>query len=937
VVGYRFTLLFLAAGFLSGLVGPAGSGPFETASAARAGSNRGVAARSGYIAFETFGRDDSLIHVEVLPYTTANEHTLFSDLRLFSVEGGALGGNFGFGYRRSMAGSGRFLGASVWYDFDDSTGELFNQLGVSLESCGAVWDARANLYFPVGDDEKTYGLGVLNQQFVENRITYDGLRRFGEAMEGFDLEFGLLLPTEAAANHDVRAAVGYYHFAGDAVPDIDGFRLRGEGNVSDNVTMQVELTDDRTFGTNITLGVAIVLPGGFRRESPPGSAAPVRIDRFVRRNYNVIVSRHAEVQTGLTAINPDTGLPYVVEHVSSSSGGLNLGTVDDPFATIGEAQAVPGDLIFVHSGSVLSEPVVLAPDQEILGEGVRYDISYGLYGNHALPTATGGSARPTLEAVAATAVTLASGSRFSGFVIDSPTGHGIFGDGVSDALVTDVDVVGAAMDGVLLQNPGGGNFFDRIYVCGAGGNGINVQGGGSIRFGNATVEGAAAAGINIEGTTGLVEFASASVTGSSGSPGVRIVDAPGDVSFDDLSVTADNATGLYVRDSGKLVIGDGEVASIGGSAVDAENVELDVDLTSVSSDGAAVGVRLVNTPGEFFVYGDGAYGTGGVIQNAGTGVLLSGAGSVGFNYLDMDANGTGVDAADTTYFILAHARVTNSINYAINARNTATLEVLASTFSANGGAGTNAIRAAADADGDYVINVLGNTFTDNSAAALAILTSGAGDGSSLTLLVDQNKFTTTRAGADAVNLAWNGAAIAKFLNNTFTASAGSNDGLDVTMSSTTELAQLVATGNTFAFSGADAAAIRLVALGPSYSYIGTNELTFNGAGGVGVDFSLAKSAEVHVDDNTIVDKGGGGTGILFQAIDGPSVVTVNGNTISLVGPTAAIDRGIIFNTVTGTVTLVAQKNNLIDGATIPFYVPQGTTSGYLLINGMTLP
>lgn len=940
-----------------------------------------ITGRMGHIAFETFGRDDSITHVELLPYATADEHALFGDFRLFTSNDGLLGGNFGVGYRYCLPDSDRFLGGSVWYDVDDTTGKLFNQIGLSLETCGARWDARTNLYFPLGGDEKDFAFTVENQHFVGNEIVFDGARTFGEAMEGFDVELGALLPSEIAKNHDIRATAGYYFFAGSVVDDINGFKLRGEGNISDSVSMRIELTDDRTFGTNITLGVAIAFPGGAKRKADGEVVACLRPDRFVERNYNIIVSKQTARQTDLTAINTETGEPYVVLHVSDAAGGANLGTVDNPFGTVAEAQATPGDFIFVHSGTVIDTPLVLHSGEQILGEGVHHTMSYAGYGTARVPTATGGSERPTLAAVTGTAVTLASDSRLSGFVIDSPTGYGILGNGVENSLVSDVDVVGAGLDGIFLQDCGSGNVFKNVNVAGSAGTGFHVDGqapeitfsgtienalgralvventtggsvdlsgatihdvggegvlidhtDGAVAVGDVTVRNSTTTGVDVQGGSGDVAFNNVTVENAAG-VGVNVEDASGDVAFGSLNVAAGANTGLSVRNSGTLTIEDGAIAATGGSAVDVENTTVDVSLTSVSSNGAAVGLRLVDTPGSFVVLGDDEDGSGGLIQNATTGVLVVNAGSVTLKRLDLDANGVGVSAVNTDTFVLSHGRVTNSIGYAIDSHNTAALRLRDSLFENNGGSGSGTIRAYADALSDYDFEFTNNTITDASPAAVAIYTTGAGDGSSLALAFDENDVTTTLLGADGVNLAWKGTVVAEFADNQFTGSGGSNDGLDLTTSSTTELVKIVASGNSFAFSGGSDVGLRFTTLGPANLYAISNTVEFDAANGTGMDFTLAEAAYVWIQDNTIVDNVASGTGIRFSSIDGPSTVAINGNSIQLLNSGSIIDEGIIFSAVTDTVELSSYENNTVSGATTAFYAPANSTTGYIYVNG----
>ncbi len=883
--------------------------------AERAIQAQSLQGRAGHIALEAFGRDSSLTHVELMPFVEGQGGLLFGDARFFSTNEGHVGGNFGVGYRLHAPGWDRFFGTSFWYDIDDTTGELFHQVGVSLETCGPVWDVRSNLYLPVGDDRQDYGTTLGNPRFAGNDIRYDVFREYGEAMKGADFEYGLLLPFEATRAHNVRAYAGAYYFAGDTLPDIVGWKTRVEGYLTDHVALEAELTDDGTFGTNVTLGVSILLPGGPRGASS-GCSPLNRPFPYVQRNYNIIVPRDTDVQTGMTAVNPETGQPYVVRHVSSSATGGSVGaTAESPFADIGEAQSVASDIIFVHAGTVLTDSLVLQPGQRVLGEGTSHYVNVAEFGSMLLPGATGGVDRPVIRGTAGDAVTLASDSELSGFVIEDAGGYGVVGRGVQNVLVSALDVRNSGLSGIFLQDVSGDATLRNVAVRNSAAAGIEVQGGnGAVAFeGENVVENAGGAGVLVHGAAGDVSFESLSVQASGAAPGVRVADGAGSVSFERLDITSNGGTGLEARNSGKLTVSSGTIASTGGSAADIENTQMDVALTSVSSSGATYGLRIVDSGGKFLVFGTGAKGTGGMIQNATTGVLVVDSGTVGFQYLDLDGNTTAADVSAANYFVLAGARVTDSVDYGVHSVNTKVFELVDSTFENNGAAGRNTVLVLNDAGGSYTSVIHSNTFTDASDAAIAIRSSGAGDGSTLLSVIAGNAFTSQRAGAAAIAMDYNGTVEASFDDNVFAATGGSNVGIDISGRSTSALLKVAAAENTFAFEGGDDVGLRFHTLGPAAIALTDNIIDFSAARGIGMDFTLASQANVVLAGNSITDEVSEGTGILFRSIAGPSSVTMNGNTIDLQGPVHLLDRGIIFESATGTTTLSSNLNNVVKG------------------------
>jgi Right handed beta helix region/Inverse autotransporter, beta-domain len=603
---------------------------------------RGVFGRVGHIAFPTFGRSESISNVELVPYMISGDSMVFGDARLFLDNQARFGSNGGLGFREWAPNLERLFGASLWYDFDQTSGKPFHQGGVSVETLGRWWDFRGNGYIPFGDHEKDYVNSLSNIHFQENQIVFDHLRSFAEAQAGFDLEFGLAVPSDFAANHNLRAFAGYYHFLGRDVPDINGFRGRLEGNLTDHIALQVQVTDDKTFGTNVSLGVAISLGKPSYRSSEVNQKL-WQMSRYIERNYNVIATKRDVSEYGIPAINPANGQPYLIEHVAASdvalaplplngpAAGSGSGTVNDPFTSIAAAQAAGGDVVFVHSGSVIGTPVVLNPGQRVLGEGVQHLINTQRFGYIALPSATGGTTLPVLQGIPGDAVTLAAGAEFSGFTIDGPTGHGIVGTGVAGATVRNVTIQNAGGDGILLTNSTGNFVFENVGVNNAAGAALHVDGGTPDVLLNGWINNSAGRAVVIENTTGgTVHLENTDVVDNGGS-GILVSNNGGNVVFGNADVRNSTATGIDVQ-GGTGTTQFTKLATVINSAGPGINVENAAGPTtfndvSVTNATGAQGVRIVNSPGTTSIANlnvsiDGA--TGLFMQNNGTVAIAGG-------------------------------------------------------------------------------------------------------------------------------------------------------------------------------------------------------------------------------------------------------------------------------------------------------------------------
>ena len=947
----------------------------------------GINFRASHLAFETFGRDESITPLEFLPYYRWEDQLLFGDVRLFVGNTGNFGGNFGLGYRFATDWADA-LGASFWYDSDDTTGRLFQQTGVGLEMLADYWDVRANGYFPVGDQEQLFHERLLSQRFQGHSIIYDYHRLWGEAMPGFDLEAGVLLPGSFAREHDLRVSAGWYRFFGDRTDDIDGFKARIQGDVAAGFSSQVEFTTDDTFGTNVMLGVAWAYDAKFR-----GRNERERRDRltdFAHRNYNVIVAEDRERVPGLLAINPATGQPYVVQHVSSgglgisSTTGAQDGSLDTPFGSIAAAQAAGGDLIFVQSGSVLSEGIVLRSGDRIFGEGGNHFIEVAGRGNVLLPGMTGGTNRPIIVGSAGDAVVLAPNSTFAGFIIDGATGNGLSGSGLSNVFVSDVDVRNVHGAGVFLQNSVGPVTLESMRIENAAGPALHVLGGGAeiafggmihndagyallventtgglvdlsgaevhenggqgVRLGNAAgdvsvgtvvVESGTASGIDIQGGSGDFSFDDVTIAGTAG-PGVNIANATGTTSFQALKVTSVGAAALQAIDSGKVTIAGGSLAASGGSAAIIRDTSMDVLLTSLSSTGAAYGLELVNTPGQFLVSGTGTLGSGGTIQNSTlAGIFLDNAGTVGLQELNVADNAIGIDVRNSDHIGLSRVQVTNSAGYGLTARNTGMVEINSSGFAGNGAPGGSTIHVASDTVGNSSVILTGSTINASVGDAIRLETLAGGEGSDINVTMESNVITTAATGASGFRADWDGGFTAKLTNNAFGAVGGSSSGVLIDLPSTTDSSSIAIGGNVFELQGSDSVAIDVTGAGASSLNVASNLVRLFETNGTGLEFSLAGGSGVQVQNNSITDFAGGGTGILFQSMTGTSNVAINNNTVDLRG--ALPDRGIIFSSISGTVNLSGTQNNQVKNASQAFFAPAGGTSGQILVNGVAVP
>jgi hypothetical protein len=1007
----------------------------------------------------------------------------FTDLRFFPTVEGTFGGSVGLGYRYYSQSWDRVFGVSGWYDADGTRDNYFQQLGLSLETYSGPFDFRTNFYLPIGETDRQNSLALVDNstRFAGNNVVYNEIETFTAAMRGFDMEAGVGIPGDFARQHSLRAYGGWYYFVDDQGDHIVGVSARIQANIASGLDAAVQVTNDNFYETRAFATLSWTF-GPLRRSESSQSTAEGRLGEHVTRNYTVLAPTRSRIDADVVAIDPHTGSPYTFAHVDSAAAPGGNGTANSPFQTIAAAQAANDDIIFVQANSVFhgaNATITMNPGHAILGDGagVQHSIVVPQLGTILLPQAAAGSSLPVLDSAAGNAVVLASNTILSGFTITNPTGNGIYGNGISNALVANVTVDHAGADGVHLLNSAGTVEFANTSITNAAGDGLAVLGGGgnvtfagqiagsvghdltvsntsggtvdltnaqftgsgsqgillqndagNVNFNNLTVTNSAGRGIDVEGASGAVQFSGTttvsgatntsvyvkdllsagsvtfdnlsidhrhdaglvvdnasgtvtangtttitnelgaspsalSVSNSSGAitlsgavnvvnstvnPGVSLQNNSGTTTFGSLNISSTNGTALSANNAGTLNVSStqngatgGTIQATNGTAVDIENTATNVNLTSISSSGASVGLKLISTPGTFYVFGDGSSGTagsGGTIQGAGTGVLVQNAGSVALVLMNLNSNGVGVQAQNVSALGLGNVQITNSTSYGIDALDVKQLTVNNSTFSGNGAAN---IRFRVDEIGAYTLSASSNSFTSSTADNILVQSLAGSEGSTLTFTAGSNTFQNSQAGTAGINLSWNGNLSGTVDQNTFVGTGGTNTGVRIDSLSTADLSTVSITNNSFTGNGGGDTGFQLIAAGPSQSTVTGNTVQFGATGGTGFRFSLGPSSTLDLASNSVVDSAGGATGMLFDSVTGPASVTIDANAVSL----AHHGNGIIFSSVTDptisnmtyTLNLAGSQNNVIQGADTPFSVPAGTTTGGIVVNGAVVP
>ena len=549
----------------------------------------GMQFRGGHYAGGTVGREQSISYINLTPYFNVDDGLLFGDSQLVLANRGELAWSFGGGYRHYISPLDAVVGGNAYFNRDQLSGTQFQQWGTGLELLANGWEARGNYYETFGNTSARVGQRVdaNSVAFIDDNITFTRIDTFAEALKGFDAEAGFLLPGALSERLDLRLFGGSYHYEGANIPGFTGWSSRLQADVGRWLELGLKVTDDKQFNTTVTFN-ATVHVGGFTSQEHTKRSAIQRFREPVRRNMNVLATISDVAAPGQLATSG--GVPLIIAHVNSNATGpIYNGTVNNPYQQLTQGLGAGTDIVFVHAGSEFDAApqnvVPLLADQQVIGEGfiqpgrnTNSTITVDLLGTTtqiplpASPTfaANPGFLRPILSNTIGNTVTMANGSQFSGFIINGPTGSGIFGDGVGDMTINDVLVQNAGVSGIRLLNTTGITTISNTTLLSAvgatgplfqinGGNGTivynstdtNTTTGARNVFGLAAITNTSPQSIvQIENMTGgRVDMSDTLVTGIDGGGVLIQNNTGGSATIDNVSITNSPGTGITILDS----------------------------------------------------------------------------------------------------------------------------------------------------------------------------------------------------------------------------------------------------------------------------------------------------------------------------------------------------------------------------------------------------
>lgn len=300
------------------------------------------------------GTDRSYGGIEgVLPFSQSGTSLTFADLKFKLGQSGSYEGNLGLGHRFLTDSKQWALGFyGAWDHRNSANNNAFNQIAVGAEAISDNLDFRANYYYPL-TDRAFLDLGN-NFAFQDFSIYQSGI--WEEAMRGFDVEAGVLLPI--SDKWETRAYAAYYNFEGkDIAPETDGWRVRLEVRPTNNIAVSLSHQQDDMFKDQTSLEVRYT----FGKDGKSGvRSLKERMTTPWTRDIDIVVSTPQEGAANSSFGRVVQGLDGSVVHIDSAyTGTIEDGSYEHPYKSVANCEAGVGTLGKCHTvgGSVVDTGV----------------------------------------------------------------------------------------------------------------------------------------------------------------------------------------------------------------------------------------------------------------------------------------------------------------------------------------------------------------------------------------------------------------------------------------------------------------------------------------------------------------------------------------------------------------------------------------------------
>ncbi|MCA9114992.1 MAG: hypothetical protein KDA79_07890 [Planctomycetaceae bacterium] len=477
---------------------------------------------------------------------------LFTTIKLSgSDEGGGII-NFGQGYRYYSQSQNRIYTLAGFADLDDGHEETYFRLSLHASTQGKFLDINANTYmvlnnFLPGLD----GRNVIEDQYYgplayQQNLVMSNRRQVTEtAYGGGEIEAGGRLPF--IGRYGISGYAGGYFLTPEEGDSAAGVKLRFEANVTQDITVGMQYSNDGVFDHNTWMNVSWSFPPGPKhRTFKPKPVRELLAGPVARLDRIQVLT---EVEETIEPLTYADGSLITVYHVNGNGLSNGNGTSENPSNTL---VGTGGQSIILVSGFQVNSAgtAVLQDNQRLLGTGLTQTAFSRERGTFILP-GTGTGINPTLfNTNNGNVIQLANNNEVSGFTINgsgsltgTPGGIGIIGNNITGFNINNSTITNST-DGVSLTNAVGTGIVNLVNFT--DNTGVTPNPGVGFRH---TVDNGGTSNLTFTNNTATGNGTGALVTASNGS---TINVTASNNTFDDN--TDPNTGAAFVADGGTVNI-----------------------------------------------------------------------------------------------------------------------------------------------------------------------------------------------------------------------------------------------------------------------------------------------------------------------------------------------------------------------------------------------
>lgn len=436
-----------------------------------------------------------------LPLVTDSNKATFLDVQQNTIRHGGKQTSVGLGHR-FLGQNNVVYGANIYGDFAKSTHDnRFTRLSLGVEALGPIFEARANVYLPTGNKERTVSQSLKTEVAADDYLYLQHHQTVEKIRRGADAEVGGRLPVFAAdSNQQLKGFVGGYWFNDDQGTDLLGGKVRLEWSAQNvsflpkNVGLSLGAMASYDNKQHLKGGALARLSLSLGKPSSSASVAERLVQRVTREQSIRTEEKHSMYAERAADGNGKVWGKVVMLSPADEQTRANM-TLNQRLA------AADKDALVLLSGEVkLKEALVLGEGQQLHG-GQSLAIKGSETGTQAQHRFADQNGRLVGLNKDQNVLSMSHGSRVSEVAISGGL-SGIQADHAQNVTIDRVQITGSALNGIQLNHVQQAHIND-LTMANIGHDGVSINDSKDIQIERADISKTGHDGIRMTRTNGV--------------------------------------------------------------------------------------------------------------------------------------------------------------------------------------------------------------------------------------------------------------------------------------------------------------------------------------------------------------------------------------------------------------------------------------------------